>query len=307
MADPLPAPTCAAISHAAGESMAGTASTVRAWVLLQQPGSWGAEALLQSRLDSAFASELAGRAQRARVRVLLIRRYGAGASAARPRCFVAYTGTRARFIEERHLEHPEELLGLDLVRLRRGERPGFGQPLDRPLHLVCTNGRHDRCCATYGRPLVQSLAAAYGDRVWECSHIGGDRFAGNLLCLPHGLYFGGLGAVDGPGAAELYEQGLIDLEHYRGRCSQAPIVQAAEHFLREREGLRHVDDLTLERRERLNGAEVVAVFSSASGTRYHVRVAATPSARPRRLTCKASRLSFPPEYNLIDLRSEPGA
>lgn len=290
--------------------MAGTASTVRAWILLEQPGPWGAEALLQSRLDPVFATELAGRARRARVRVLLIRRYGAAASAARPHCFVAYTGTRVCFVEGRRLEHPEELRSLSLASLRRGERPGFGDPVDRPLYLVCTNGRHDRCCATYGRPLARSLSAAYGDQVWECSHIGGDRFAGNLLCLPHGLYFGGLGAVDGPRTAELYERGLVDLEHYRGRCSQEPIVQAAEHFVREIQGLRHVDGLRLkrrERRERRDGGEVAAVFASPSGTRYHVRVAARPSAQARRLTCKASRLSFPPEYHLIDLRSEPAS
>jgi hypothetical protein len=302
LAEPLPAPTCSAISRGAGEPLIGTASTVRAWVLLQQPGPWGAEALLQSRLEPGFASELAARAQQARVRVLLIRRYGSGASPARPHCFVAYTGPRMRFVEERQLDRHEDLLDLDLVGLRRGERPGFGQAVERPLYLVCTNGRHDRCCATYGRPLAQSLSPSFGGRVWECSHIGGDRFAGNLLCLPHGLYFGGLGSIDGHRVAEQYERGLIDLEHYRGRCSQAPAVQAAEYFVRDRHGLRHVDDLTLERRDLLPGGDVTARFSSRSGARYHVHVAVRPSAQARPLTCKAERLSFPPEYHLLDLQ-----
>jgi len=32
-----------------------------------------------------------------------------------------------------------------------------------PIYLVCTNGRHDRCCATYGRPLAQELVATVGE------------------------------------------------------------------------------------------------------------------------------------------------
>ena len=62
-----------------------------------------------------------------------------------------------------------------------GERPGFGEEVTEPVYLVCTNGRHDRCCATYGRPAL-ALQASHGDLTWESSH-GGDRFAGNLACL----------------------------------------------------------------------------------------------------------------------------
>ncbi|MDP9392751.1 MAG: hypothetical protein M3Q27_00150 [Actinomycetota bacterium] len=46
------------------------------------------------------------------------------------------------------------------------------------------------CCAVSGRPLAAALTAAYGDRVWECTHLGGDRFAGNVAVLPHGYLYG---------------------------------------------------------------------------------------------------------------------
>ena len=60
-------------------------------------------------------------------------------------------------------------------------------PHVHPLVLVCTNGRHDPCCATFGRPLARVLReGAQRDDVWECSHIGGDRFAANIVILPEG-------------------------------------------------------------------------------------------------------------------------
>ena len=31
------------------------------------------------------------------------------------------------------------------------------KPHPDPLVLVCTNGRHDACCATFGRPLARDL------------------------------------------------------------------------------------------------------------------------------------------------------
>ena len=43
---------------------------------------------------------------------------------------------------------------------------------DEPYVLVCTNGRHDACCATFGRPIVRALRRSrWADRVWECSHM----------------------------------------------------------------------------------------------------------------------------------------
>ena len=76
---------------------------------------------------------------------------------------------------------------------------------------MCTNGRHDVCCAERGRPLYRALAEEFPEQTWECSHIGGDRFAGNAVCFPHGVYFGWLEPQDAPGTIRRYAQGAIDL------------------------------------------------------------------------------------------------
>lgn len=302
-----PEPYCSTLSRELGEPVFGTASRVRAWVLLQEQGPWGADALLESRLDPAFAGALAARARAAGVRVLLIRRPGRGASELARRCYVAWTGPRGRFVENRRLPDPWELLDLDWDRLRRGEPPGFGEPLTEPLYLVCTNGRHDPCCALRGRPLAAALADIYGDRAWEASHFGGCRFAASIVAFPHGLYFGGAEAGDGLRVTAEYERGLLDLEHYRGRTAFDPVVQAAEYFVRQREGLRGVDDLVLVAREVVADDEIAVRFAGPARVRYSARVRTAPATQGRRLTCKATRPGQPPEYTLLDLSTQRAA
>ena len=76
MAEALP---CATLSRALEEPLYGTASVVRGWVLLEQAGPWGMEAVTESRLDPDLARALHRAAEAAHLRLLLIRRPGRGA------------------------------------------------------------------------------------------------------------------------------------------------------------------------------------------------------------------------------------
>ena len=104
---------------------------------------------------------------------------------------------------------------------RQRSRPGAGWAEDEERYaLVCTNGRHDACCATYGRPLVRACGTGPGLRdVWECSHIGGDRFAGNLVVLPESLYFGRCRSRGRDPLLGGLDEGRLDLENFRGRSA----------------------------------------------------------------------------------------
>src|SRR5262249_29131373 len=120
------------------------------------------------------------------------------------------------------------------------------KPHAGPLLLVCTHGKHDRCCARYGRPLYEALRDEADEGwVWQCSHVGGDRFAGNLVVLPEGLYFGRVGPDDAWTVLEEYVAGRIHLPCYRGRSRYPFRIQAAEQAVRERAGLTGIDDLEL--------------------------------------------------------------
>jgi hypothetical protein len=102
-----------------------------------------------------------------------------------------------------------------------------------PVYLVCTHGRHDACCAVRGRPVAAALASAFPERTWECSHIGGDRFAANVVVLPHGLFYGHVPPVRAVELARHYDKGLVVPDLLRGSGAFTPPVQAAQHFARE--------------------------------------------------------------------------
>jgi hypothetical protein len=131
-----------------------------------------------------------------------------------------------------------ELLGLDLGEILARSPAAVPEP----VFLVCTNGKHDPCCSEFGRPVYRRLVADVPDAaVFECSHIGGDRFAANIVCLPEGVYYG---RVPTDGAADLvrrYRARQLELSCYRGRSVHAPPEQAAEIALRQRLGLTGFD------------------------------------------------------------------
>lgn len=293
-------PACSAISLAWGEPLVATASIVRNWLLVEHPGAWGPVALRDSGLPAHLSDGLAALSAEHGLRVLLIRRPVRPDDSSR-HCFVAHTGRRRRWIEERVVDDLDELLTVDFSPMRRGDLVGFGDLRARPLYLVCTNGRHDQCCANLGRPVARALHGLRDGMVWESSHYGGDRFAGNLVCLPHGLYFGRLSPEDAGRVVDGYEAGVIDLDHYRGRAGEPFAAQAAEHFLRVREGLAGVDDL-LVTRHRPQGHGVVEVrFDGPAGRSYDVRVQVLPADHARQLACRSSTEARPPTYALIDV------
>jgi hypothetical protein len=287
-------PDCASLSRGHLEPLLGTASRVRSWLLVEQDGIWGHNALSESDLEASVAEELKTSAARHGIRVLLIRRNGAPARLPR-RGFAVHSGMRAGWIQAFSFEHPRALLDVDLEAVAAARRPPVGAPWDGPLYLVCTNGKRDPCCETYGRPVAARLTEARAGRTWESSHVGGDRFAGNLVCLPHGLYFGRLDADDVVQVAASYERGIIELPHFRGRSCYEPVVQAGDVLIRSRTGLDGIDDLLPESRRDHGGGASTLVFRDGRGIRHSIRVAVRRAER-RRLTCSSEHPGAPREF-----------
>ncbi|MGH9247083.1 MAG: sucrase ferredoxin [Acidimicrobiales bacterium] len=273
------------------EPIAATASTVTRWLLVEYPPAWAAEALESGSLPEEVRAVLGSLWRRLRIRVVLVRRRPPRPDAG-VRCFAAWTGERNPWVEAAVLADVRQLLDLDLSPLGRGESIGVDRHPD-PLLLVCTHGTHDPCCGRRGRPVADELASTWPELTWECSHIGGDRFAGNLVCLPHGVYFGRLDRTSAPAVVNAYLEGRIDLGHYRGRTCYPFPVQAAEAWVRERFGVDAVDDLRL-----AGWDDGVARFELDAGRTAAVRVRTLPATASRLLTCTAPRAVQPPGYDV---------
>ncbi len=293
---------CADEARAQGEALLGTASMVRRWLLVEQAGAWGYDALASSELPAEVAGPLLGAAKAAGVRVLLVRRPGRSRPSTR-RLLLADSGPDAPWLRQASMKDVGDLSRLDLGAVFAAGGEGFGRPAPGPTFLVCTHGRHDPCCADLGRPVVRALKADGVPRVWESSHLGGDRFAGNLLCLPHGLYFGRVSPEDGPRVVAAYRAGQIVLERYRGRSCFPMVVQAAEILARQELGLRGVDDLVPvpSGRRRLAPGDDEVALRAADGRTWSARVRTAPATTPRLLTCRGTAESTPPEYHLVTL------
>src|ERR1044072_5225942 len=78
--------------------------------------------------------------------------------------------------------------------------------------------------------------AKYPEYTWECSHLGGDRFAAPMLVLREGLCYGRVDLADSADLVRLYLEGRLDNRFLRGRTSLPHAVQAAQYFAREEYG-----------------------------------------------------------------------
>lgn len=296
---PAPAFRCAAASVLRDEPVAGTATHVRTWLLLEHTGPWGVEALLDARLSEGLGPALKAVAREHRAKVLLIRRFSSTADGDGVRVFAAYADPVRPRLESGVLADEREVLDLDLEAFRSGGTSGLAA-YDGPLFCVCTNGRHDACCAERGRPIARALDRAHPEESWEVSHIGGDRFAGNMVVLPHGLYYGRLDPVSALAVAGAHLAGEVDLDHLRGRSSQPMPVQAAEIFLRRQLGITREPDVVLT--GRTSGTGVTTAGFAVAGAEYDVRVRTTSDpATATRLTCKAHRDEPVPAHELISV------
>lgn len=277
-----PGLTCSDCSRALEEDPAATASRQVHWLLVEQPGAWGPDALHESRLPASVAVILGDRCAEAGVRVLLIRRGAVGVEPGRRRWAFVRASAEIPAMGGGWFSSPEELRALDIAGLATGSTPLPAGP-DETLVAVCTHGRHDRCCADHGRPVVRALREQ-GTEVWECSHVGGDRFAANVVQFPHGLVHGRVTPASAPAVVAAYRQGRIHPGGFRGRGAWPPAVQAAEIHLRRSLDQWSVDTVALEAHDR-DGARHRIRFAVAGHGPHVVTVDVGRDPRPRLLSC----------------------
>jgi hypothetical protein len=229
---------CSNQSLARNDQMFGTASAGSSWMLLELAGAWGHSAFLQSpaSIDPELGRAIVRRVEKAGMRIAAIRRPGRRATTPRWRWFVAQSGVGSEALYGGEVSDPRGYLDLAL--------DGTDGTLSTdPVVAVCAHGKHDQCCAVRGRSACQAIAVRYPEFTWECSHLGGDRFAATMLVLPEGLCYGRIDLTDSADLVRLYLDGRLDNRSLRGRSSLLHVVQAAQYFAREEYGDDRIDSL----------------------------------------------------------------
>ncbi|MFF0268087.1 sucrase ferredoxin [Kribbella sp. NPDC004536] len=286
-----PAPAaglCSTFCRVLQEPLPGTAVVATGWVVVEQPGPWGAKAPTQSHLDPVFGGRFDDDCKKVDVRFGLIRSPGRHADAVERshQVFVASTTPGRSWLLGGCIAHPSELSALDLDSVARGDRAAVLASLpslavvDDPIVLVCTNGKRDGCCAILGRPLVTGLAERVPGRVWEANHLGGHRFAPTATYLPAGTMHGQLTVDTAVEILAAADRGETVLTGLRGRSTWTKRGQAAEVAVRELIGEFALDALHVDGEE----ADAVTV-QHVDGRSWIVPVTSAPADPPRPDSC----------------------
>lgn len=288
---------CATAAQDRADTLIGSAPYARGWLLIEHPGPWQVDALGGSGISADIQRRLAETARSYPVRVLLVRRPGRRQLVpGQPRRWAAVRPDGAvvwgRWSRDAHLAGAVDAL----------LTPVADQPQGEPILLVCAHGVHDACCAIWGRPVAAALTQQWPEATWECSHLGGCRFAPSVAVLPDGYYYGGLNADSAVATVRSHLEGEITLPHLRGMARVAPPAQAAIAAVHRHLGPLGPADVAVSTLEHPAPSFwfVNLTVPGLGGGRVRAAVAAHRREADR-LTCRAPQASPATEYRVVRL------
>lgn len=236
------------------EPLDGTSPRKRVWLVIEQPGTWGHDALLESSLPNGVGEILKNIASIEDVGVFLARRPDLVSherrTSRRRRFWLAHTAVGGVRMRSGSIDDIQDIETWDFSAILRGELPPVGRRSADPVLFLCANGKRDTCCAMKSRSIIDSLRGnpEYISQFFESSHLGGHRFAPTGLLLPWGISLGRLDETSAVSVLEQAWQGKIDSTHIRGRSAFAHWAQTAELGVRKAfniEGIEHLDVVVL--------------------------------------------------------------
>ena len=210
------------------EPLPGTAKPGSVYVLFEWPEAWPRDVMSDAALGEELTAKLAPMLAQHDATLLLIRHpTREGRNISDHHLYLVFADQAVT--EVLHVDSPEQLLELDL------SGPGKNGAVERarPLLLICTHAKRDRCCAVKGRPLVNALHERYpfgpgNDVVWETSHIKGHRFAPTMLLMPWAYSFGRMNIEATDAMLADAAEGRYFIPGNRGRGTLGPVEQVAE-------------------------------------------------------------------------------
>ena len=288
---------CSDAARLRGDDPTATTARTDVWFVVEFPGTWGRNPLRDAALPAPVRAAL----ERALAavplsRLLFIRRRTEPAPAG-CRVYIARSSPQPSMTQF-DLPSIDDVAGVPLI--DAALHPSSLIP--HPLVLVCTHGQRDSCCGRRGYPLYDALCRREELDVWQCSHVGGDRFAANAVVLPWGLYYGPVEPRDAVPLAAAILRNEIFLPSFRGRSSFPRAGQAAETFVRRATGLAAADALRLTHRQSLDAGRTFVQLAENDGTRHDVTIEQFVATESALLTCTAANADAIPAYRLVEHR-----
>ncbi|MFJ6753362.1 MULTISPECIES: sucrase ferredoxin [unclassified Streptomyces] len=289
---------CSDAARIRGDSIVGTAPHGSVWILIEYRGGWPPNGFDGLNLEPGTKALVFSAAQAVRARVLLVRRHGRSRLEGPGRWAVLRYESSGAYRQQWGTWSRDEDLAQIVGAL--GTHGELGRP---PVVLVCTHGQHDTCCAVRGRPVGRVLSERWPELVWECTHVGGDRFAANVVLVPDGVYYGGLDAGSSLTTVEEHLAGRIHADRLRGYTDLFPPQQAAVAGVLRRFGPAGRHDYA-----------VVDTFRDSD--RWRIRLSGRPPrptaidvevrahrTPPCRLTCRGPSMSSAVVYEVTSIRA----
>ena len=222
---------CSLTTRAAGIPLAGSAPQAPAWLVVEQRIPWAARALQSQRLDPDLRHLLTD----VSATVLFARRHDA--SGPERYWYSSADGTLPLVSG-----YVSELVDVIAAGAPLSALPST-LPGD-PVLFVCANAQRDVCCAIESKPLLAQLSQRLD--VWQCTHIGGHRFAPTALLLPTAMVYGRLTAETAVLALDAARRGEIVTHEARGSSWLNPLEQVADVHVRHRFNVRRPLELAFE-------------------------------------------------------------
>jgi len=282
--------TCSAASIQAGEDILGTgASGTVHWIGLEVRGAWRPKAIVDNNLPEPVQAWLKALKKRPDTRPLFVKQRGK-----RDRVTVWYAHVIEGRVHRFELDDVSEAPDLPWDELFQG-RTRVGLTEERPI-FVCTHSARDHCCGLHGAGVARALSKAAPGRVWQCTHLGGHRFAATLVALPEGVHYGRVRREEAMVlVAALDQRRVHDLDRLRGFVRYPVAVQAAVDSTRRELDLHGLDDVAVHGWTQDNGDTTVRLRAANTERVLVVRRIVGDTAIPK--SCGADP-SPPPAWDI---------
>jgi hypothetical protein len=289
---------CAAAARERDDPALGTAPYTRRWLLVEHPGPWPVDALSAPDISPEVRVLLTRTAAAHAARTLLIRRPGRTPDPAhRAWAVVSEDGqvTWGSWSSDEDLGDAAAILAAPPASVD-GAAPA------PPILLVCAHGLHDVCCALRGRPVAAALAKVWPEGTWECSHVGGDRFAANVVVLPDGVYYGNLNAHSAVASVRSHLAGEVPVDHLRGMTRVVPPAQVAIAAVHREYGPFAAGDVqVIGAEQQTGGVWRVELTTPQNRSSPIAATIATARRRSAQLTCRAAGETPATDYRVVEL------